>query len=259
MKANQKPDVIGFIPTGLTALDELLGGGIAKGKITEISSPFSTGKSTLALQIVANAQKKHDCLYAENEFTYSNEFAKSLGVDVDKLDFIQERLGEDALDAVEEWITNHKDALIILDSVGGILPREDAEKEAGSKSIGTQARLISSFCRRIIGLLSENENALIFLNHQFTDIGTGRLKSSGGEKLAYHKAYWITLRSQFGKQSSRTTDGSKRNKYIEAELKKEKGMNTTEGKKAELILEYGRGFVNPDAVTIVKRGRPAKS
>lgn len=248
----------GNIDTGLIALNELLGGGIALGKITEFSGSYGVGKSTLALQVIGNAQKKHDCLYADTEFTFTQEYAELLGVDCKELDLLQFRLAEDSLNAIEEWATAHTNSLIVLDSVGGLLPREESEKGAEGRSIGLQARLLASFCRRIIGILAENKNALVVINHQFTDVSSGRLKSSGGEKLAYHKSFWITLKASFGKQSSRATNGSKRNKYIEAELRKEKGMTTTEGKKVDLILEMNRGFVNPDEVTLLKRGRPTK-
>lgn len=246
----------GNIPTGLTALDELLGGGIALGKITEFSGSYSVGKSTLALQIIAAAQKKHDCLYADTEFSFTIPYAEKMGIDCKKLDIVQERIAEDMLNQVEEWATNHKDALIVLDSVGGILPREEAEKGSEGRSIGLQARLIGSFCRKIVGILAENSIALVIVNHQFTDIGTGKLKSSGGAKLEYAKSNWVTLRPMFGKTVSRATDGSKKVKPIEAELRKEKGMDTIEGKKCELILVAKQGFQNEAPVN--KRGRPAK-
>ncbi len=260
MKANEAIySNAGHIETGLVEIDSLLGGGIALGKITEFSGSYGVGKSTLALQIIGEAQKKHECLYAENEFQFTPEYAELLGVDTKELDLVQVRIAEEALDAIEEWATTHKNGLIILDSIGGLLPKEESEKSSEGRSIGLQARLIASFCRRMIGILAENKNALVVINHQFTDVGTGRLKSSGGEKLAYHKAFWVTLKPTFGKQSSRATDGSKRNKYIEAELRKEKGMTTTEGKKVSLTLELNRGFVNADEVTVLKRGRPAKT
>lgn len=258
MKAYQsKYSEQGYIPTGIIALDKLLGGGIALGKITEYAGAYSTGKSTLALQIIAAAQKKHDCLLVDTEYSFTIPYGEKLGIDCKHLDIIQMRLAEDMLNAVEEWATNHKKSLIVLDSVGGILPREEAEKSSESRSIGVQARLIASFCRKIIGILAENENALVITNHTFVSIDTGKLQSSGGAKLAYHRSYWITLRPVFGKTVSRATDGSKKIKYIEAELRKEKGMDTVEGKKCELILIAKGGFVNEKPET--KRGRPAKS
>ncbi|MBT9167796.1 MAG: DNA repair protein RadA [Syntrophomonadaceae bacterium] len=245
----------GHISTGLSSLDNLLGGGIALGKITEFAGSYSTGKSTLVLQMIASAQKhKHDTLYVDTEYSFTIPYAEKMGIDCSKMDIIQERLAENMLDSVEEWATNHKRSLIVLDSVGGILPREESEKSSESRSIGLQARIISSFCRKIIGILAENENALVITNHTFVSIDTGKLQSSGGAKLAYHRSYWITLRPVFGKTVSRATDGSKKVKPIEAELRKEKGMDTVEGKKCELILVAKSGFQNEAPVS--KRGRP---
>ncbi|GFP40855.1 DNA recombination/repair protein RecA, partial [Candidatus Hakubella thermalkaliphila] len=147
----------GHISTGLSSLDNLLGGGIALGKITEFAGSYSTGKSTLVLQMIASSQKhKHDTLYVDTEYSFTIPYAEKMGIDCSKMDIIQERLAEDMLDSVEEWATNHKRSLIVLDSVGGILPREEAEKSSESRSIGLQARIISSFCRKIIGILAEN-------------------------------------------------------------------------------------------------------
>src|SRR3990167_7002512 len=126
MKAIQKKFKSEHISTGLTSLDNLLGGGIALGKITEFAGSWSVGKSTLALQLAASAQKqKRACLYAETEFQFTPEYATNLGVDCEDLDFIQERLGEPMLDAVEEWANTNKDGLTLIDSIGGILPKEE--------------------------------------------------------------------------------------------------------------------------------------
>lgn len=257
MKASQVNTEQEYIKTGFVALDDLLGGGISTGCITEFYGNASVGKSTLALQIIAAAQKEgRDTLFCDTEYQFTKEYAASLGVDCDKLDFTQFRIGEETFDAMEEWATNHKGGLMVLDSMGGILPKEEAEKSAEGRTIGLQSRLMASFCRKIIGLLAENKNALLIVNHQVTNLNTGAIGSSGGAKLGFHKRYSVWLKPLFGKQSSRATDGSKRNKFIEAEIKKEKGTNTTEGKKAQLIIELGRGFVNPEEVTPVRRGRP---
>lgn len=247
-----------YVTTGLTAFDELLGGGIELGCITEIFGTPSVGKSTLALQVIAQAQKENrPCLFADTEYQFSPKFAASLDIDCKSLDLTQFRIGEDTFDAIETWITEHEGGLVILDSMGGILPKEEAEKTAEGRTIGLQARLMAAFCRKIIGLLAEHRCALVVVNHEILNINTGSISSSGGAKLGYHKRYSIRLRPMYGKQSSRATDGSKRNKYIEIELKKEKGENTSEGKKIELVYEKGRGFVNEP--TEIKRGRPAKS
>jgi len=248
-----------YIKTGLHALDDLLGGGVSLSCITEIYGLQSVGKSTLALQIVAAAQKAgHPCLFSDTEYQFTSDYAASLGVINSELDLTRMRLAEDTFDAIQTWTENHKRGLIVLDSMGGVLPREESEKGAEGKSIGLQSRLMAAFCRKIIGLLDENKCSLLVVNHEVTNIATGAIGSSGGAKLSYHKRYSIRLRPLFGKQGSRASDGTKRIKPIEAELKKEKNIDTREGKKIELTFEAGRGFVNPDEVTQVKRGRPVK-
>lgn len=260
MKASELEKNTEYIPTGIGELDGLLGGGVALGCITEVFGTPSVGKSTLALQIIAKAQEAgRNCLFADTEYSFTPQYAASLGVDCSKLDVTQLRLGEDTFDAIEGWVKHEKGALVVLDSMGGVLPREEAEKSAEGRTIGLQSRLMAAFCRKIIGLLAENNCSLIVVNHEVINLNTGAIQSSGGAKLSYHKRYSIRLRPMFGKQSSRATDGSKRNKWIECELKKEKGMDTSEGKKVALEYVKGSGFAasaNPEAPK--KRGRPPK-
>jgi len=258
MKASELRVEKEYVSTGIANLDELLGSGIELGCITEFFGEKSVGKSTLALQIVAAAQKKGlDCLYCDTERTFTPQFAELLGVNNDKLDLTRFRLAEDTFDAIQEWAESHKRSVVVLDSMGGVLPREEAEKGAEGRTIGIQARLMGAFCRKIASLLDDNKVSLIIVNHQVTNLNTGAIGSSGGAKLEYFKRFSIRLKPLFGKQGSRATDGTRRTKYVEAELKKEKGTQTREGKKVELIHDLERGmFVNPEEVTVAKRGRP---
>lgn len=240
-KANKSPyREIGVIPTGFSKLDAILGvGGVPLRKITEVSGQFSVGKSTLGLQIVAQAQKMGmDCLWADNELSFGEDYATALGVDITTLDLLQERLAEPMLDQMEEWIAEHKNALVVLDSVGNLLPRAEAEKGAEGKTIGSQAKLIATFCRKVQGLLAENNVALIVLNHQFTDLMSGKLMTSGGAKLAYSKSIWLMLR----KANKRVMQGDKQvGDIIEAEIRKNK-LAGTQKQTAELTMLYGQGF-----------------
>lgn len=240
MKANQSPyKVIEWIPTGFQKLDKILGGGIPQRKITEISGVFSVGKSTLALQIVAQAQAlKKDCLWCDSEFSFTENYATKLGVDCDLLDLIQARYAEEALDQIEEWADKHKNSLVVLDSIGGLLPRQEAEKGADGRTIGGQAKLIATFCRKIVPILSINNIALIVLNHQFTDLMSGKLKTSGGEKLAYAKSIWLMLRAA-GKNVMKGEDQI--GLMIQAEIRKNK-LAPTQKQSTELTMLFGEGF-----------------
>lgn len=228
------------VPTGYASLDKILGvGGIPTKKITEISGAFSVGKSTLALSIIAAAQKERmDTLWIDCEFSYDPLYAEILGVDNAKLDLVAERFAEGNLDACEAWIETHKNALVVLDSIGGLLPRAEAEKGAEGKVIGGQAKLIATFCRKVVPLLSINNIGLIVLNHEFTDLMSGKLMTSGGQKLGYHKSIWLRLR----KVQKRVMSGEKQiGDVIEAEIRKNK-VAATMKQSTELTMIYGEGF-----------------
>lgn len=230
---------IDWLPTGFSNLDRIMGGGIPSRKITEISGVYSVGKSTLALMIVAKAQQAGmACLWADSELSYTTDYADSLGVDSDKLDLIQEKLAEDILDGIEEWADSHKNALIVLDSVGELLTRAEAEKNSGEKVIGAQAKLIATFSRKIKPMLTFNNVTLIVLNHQFTDLMSGKIMTGGGRKLEHAKAIWLSLR----KASKRVMQGETQvGEIIEAEIKKHK-LAATYKQSCELQMIYGSGF-----------------
>lgn len=256
MKAEESTlDTFDVIQTPFPLLNTILGGGVPTKKIFEVSGQWSVGKSTLALQIIGGAQKeKRPTLFCDSEFSFSKDYATKLGVDCKLLDLEQQQFAEQTLDALEAWATKHKNGLIVLDSIGALLPREEAEKGSEGRSIGLQARLIGSFTRRIVPILALQNHALILLNHSFTDIQTGRLKTSGGEKLSYAKSIWITLKRSYGKPAKRSSDGKKTILFIEAETRKSK-ISPTEGMKAELVFVPGDGFVTEEPAP-KKRGRP---
>lgn len=228
------------IPTGLF-VDKLTGiGGIPKGVITEIFGDESIGKSSFCLQMIASAQKQGlNCLFADVEWSYDVRYAESLGVDNSTLGLIRERFAEETLDAIEEAIESGKWDLIVLDSVGGILPRAEAEKGAGEKTIGGQAGLIARFCRKVVPLLRMKNVALVVINHSFVDIMSGKIMTSGGKKLSYHKSLSIRFKQKFGvtiKQGDR-----KVGKVVVGEVKKNK-LAATEGLELDGQLIFGVGF-----------------
>lgn len=240
-KANDSPfKELRIIPTGFANLNKILGlGGIPLRKITEISGAFSVGKTTLALAIVSQAQKeKINCLWADTEYSWDIDYATALGVDSTKLDLCQERFAEQTLDSIEEWIEAHKSALVVLDSVGGLLPRAEAEKGAEGKTIGGQAKLIATFCRKVVPMLAINNVGLIVLNHEFIDLMSSKLMTSGGAKLGYHKSIWIRLK----KANKRVMKGDQQvGDVIEVEIRKNKVAPTLK-QSTELTLIYGQGF-----------------
>lgn len=241
VSASEFDTTIEWVASGFPALDVLLGGGIPLGKMVEFAGSWSTGKTTLAQQIVATVQKKHNCLWVDAEFSWNNDYATSMGVDLKKIDLFRGQVAEENLDAIEKWATSHKKGLIVLDAVGALLPREEAEKDSSSRSIGLQARLIGSFCRRIIPILDKQKNCLIILNHTFTALDTGALQSSGGKKLEYARSIFLTMRRAYGKPVKRTTDGRKTLIPMEIEVRKNK-LAALEGMKAVISFVPGQGF-----------------
>ena len=257
MKASELTDKVEIIPTPISALNEIMGG-IATKRITEVAGPWSVGKSTFALQFVANAQNRGlKAYWADAERTFTVEYAEKLGVDCEALEYDKTEVAEDLLDHLEEWARTHKNGVIVIDAIGALMPREELEKGASGRSIGVQARLVGSFCRRIVPTLDEKNHALIVCNHTFTDPSTTRLKSSGGMKLEFAKSTALWLRPAYGKPDKRSASGAKTIKYIEAEIKKDK-VSGNEGKKVVLELIPSHGFVS-DVVEVPapkKRGRP---
>jgi recombination protein RecA len=240
-KASESPyRDLTVIPTGFSKLDTLIGiGGIPTRKITEISGKYSVGKTTLAQTIVANAQKMGmQCLYADTEFSFEEKYAASLGVDLEKLELCITDHAEKLLEEMETWAKEHENAVIVLDSVGGLLARDEAEKETGARVIGGQAKLVATFTRKMVPILAINNIALIVLNHLVLDVMNGNLHTSGGWKLAYHKSLEIRL--------SKTTNVIKRGeaiigREINAKVAKNKlgGMPDND---VSLQMLYGAGF-----------------
>src|SRR3990167_1694959 len=258
MKAEDNPLKVDVVATPFPLLNSAIGGGLPSKKIVEISGQASVGKSTLALQLVAEYQRQGKAtLWCDSELSFTAGYAKIMGVDCKELDLlVQDTYAEALLDGLEAWATKHKNGLIVLDSIGNLLAREEAEGGAEKRSIGLQARMIGSFTRRITPILANKNHTLIVINHTFTDLNTGRLKTSGGAKLEYSKSLWLTLKRSYGKVPKRSANGLKTVIFIEIEVRKNK-VAATEGMKCEIELEQGKGFATEPIVFLPKkRGRP---
>lgn len=233
------------ISTGLGSLDRITGiGGIAKKRITEISGVWSVGKTTLALQLIKSAQEqKIKCVYMDAEWAWDELYARSLGVETKKLALLQTRYSESALDDLLKYCEEEKNTLIIIDAVGALHAREEAEKGAEERTIGAQSSLVARFCRKVVPLLAINNHALVVLNHEYTPImstgGRPQVKTSGGMKLEYHKSMWIRLQ----KTGINLKQGDKHLGFeVSAEIRKNK-MAATQKQECVLEMYYGKGFV----------------
>lgn len=231
---------IKVIRTG-TLFDSLSGiGGIPRGRIMEVYGDEAVGKSTVCMQAIAHAQGEGlNCLLADTEYSYTLPYGESLGIDNKKLALVRAQFAEDILDTIIEAVESKKFDLIILDSIGGLHTRAEAEKTTGEKTIGGQAGIVAKFCRKIVPLLSMNDVALVVINHSFTDIMSGAIMTSGGRKLGYHKK--LSIRLKVNKLKVLMQGGVRVGKVIVGEVKKN-ALAPTEGRTEEAQLIFGSGF-----------------
>lgn len=183
------------IPTGITQLDSTLGGGFPLGRMVEIFGNESTGKTTLALKLTAEAQKQGNVAYIDLEHCLDVGWAKKLGVDIDNLTFCQPSYAEMALDIIERLIISEKYKVIILDSVAALVPKVELEGEAGDTHIGLQARLMSQAMRRLCAALTKSQCCLVFINQIRMKIGVwgNPETTTGGRALKFYAAIRIKL------------------------------------------------------------------
>lgn len=167
MRLGDKSSVnVDCIPTGALALDIALGvGGVPRGRVIEIYGPESSGKTTLAQHIVAEAQKKGGiAAFIDAEHALDPEYAKNLGVNVDELLISQPDTGEQALEIAEELVRSGAIDVIVIDSVAALVPKAEIEKAMDEQQMGLQARLMSKALRKLTGIVGKTNTTVIFIN-----------------------------------------------------------------------------------------------
>jgi recombination protein RecA len=193
-------EAIESISTGSLGLDMALGiGGIPKGRIIEIYGPESSGKTTLALQTIASAQKEGAiCAFIDAEHALDVYYAKNLGVDIDNLLVSQPDFGEQALEVLETLARSGAVDLIVVDSVAALTPKAEIEGDMGDTHVGLQARLMSQALRKITAILHKMDTTLIFINQIRMKIGTMGYGSpettTGGNALKFYASVRIDVR-----------------------------------------------------------------
>lgn len=195
---SQRKIDIDVIPTGSIGLDKALGiGGIPRGRIIEIFGNESAGKTTLALHIIAEAQKqKLLCAFIDAEQSLSLPYAKQLGVDIDKLLFSTPNSGEEGLDIAETLVKSKKLGVIVIDSVAALTPQAEIDGEMGARHIGLQARLMSQGLRKLTALASKAKTSIIFINQTRTMIGQSwgdPTTTTGGVALKFYTTIRIRV------------------------------------------------------------------
>lgn len=190
---------ISGIPTGSLALDVALGGmGIPRGRIIEIFGPESSGKTTLALHVVAEAQKKDGiAAFIDAEHAFDPSWGKKLGVQLDTLLVSQPTSGEEAMQITEMLIKSNAVDVIVIDSVAALVPRAELEGEIGDTHVGLQARLMSQSMRKLTGAIAKSKTAVIFINQIRDKIGVtyGSPETTpGGRALKFYSSCRIDVR-----------------------------------------------------------------
>ncbi|HVU75271.1 MAG TPA: recombinase RecA [Candidatus Paceibacterota bacterium] len=196
--ATPKVDV-DAIPTGSIGVDWALGiGGLPRGRIIEIFGPESSGKTTLSLQAIAEAQKKGGiCAFIDAEHALDPEYAKKLGVNISELLVSQPDTGEQALEIVESLVRSGKIDVIVVDSVAALTPKDEIEGDMGQSHVGKQARLMSQALRKLTAIVGKTKTVVIFINQIRMQIGVmfGNPETTpGGKALKFYTSVRIDIR-----------------------------------------------------------------
>ncbi|WP_263788098.1 recombinase RecA [Salinibacter grassmerensis] len=261
MTLDEDPQDIEAISTGSLAVDDALGiGGVPRGRIIEIFGPESSGKTTLASHIVAEAQKAGGAAaFIDAEHAFDPSYAEDLGINVDELLISQPNTGEEALSIVDTLVRSGALDVLVVDSVSALVPQAELEGDMGDTHVGLQARLMSQALRKLAGKINQTKTSLIFINQIRMKIGVqfgNPETTSGGRALKFYSSVRMDIRRIGAVKDGKDVVGNK------TRVRVKKNKVAPPFKDAEFDLIYGEGIsklgeivqIGVDAGILEKRG-----